>query len=75
MLNDTLHESVWEDILIHLVPHWNEKAIGLKQLNWPEFQAFEKAFEKEGIYLFYSKAPSSTQKSVKLEKDKIAEFK
>ena len=35
-LDPSLHSISWEELILHLVPSWNQKGTKLKELDWPK---------------------------------------
>lgn len=62
-LTASLSGASWEDVLLYLVPSWNEKGTQLQTLDWPPNQVFEKT-EIE-------KVPSWNEKGTQLLRKKV----
>jgi hypothetical protein len=80
-LSPMLAKASWEELLLHLVPGWQEKGTQLLQLKWPDNQITENekikkvpSWQEKGIQLLKKKVPTSTAKGANLLKLKITEI-
>ena len=62
-LNTALSNASWDELILHLVPSWNQKGTKHDVLRWPSNQVFTEEEVK--------KVPSWSQKSTKLVHKKI----
>jgi len=62
-LSPMLAKASWEELLLHLVPGWQEKGTQLPQLKWPDNQIAEKEKIK--------KVPSWQEKGTQLLRKKV----
>ena len=65
-LDPSLHSISWEELILHLVPSWNQKGTKLKELGWPKNQQLSKVGVKE--------VPGWDEKGTKLLHKKVQYF-
>ncbi len=62
-INLSLTGASWEEVILHLVPGWNQKGTKLKKLDWPKNQPIDQEFIK--------KVPGYSEKGTRLIHKKV----